>query len=373
MMPIIFSPIIGALVDRVDKIKGMITSDIIRGFLIATIPFLVKLHNIYLIYLVIFLSEIFTLFFVPAKDALIPNLVEKDKLLEANSFSFTVNQITMFVGLATGTVIIFTLNKIFANIPLLKDFVGPFTAVYIDAFTFFISAVILAFIVLPKKEKKVGSEHSRFLSDIKESFIYLIENKKIRWMIVSAGLSLVGLGTILVIGPDYARITLGIKQGFLPLLTVLSLGLITGAVAVGMINRYISRELIFALSLSVLAVSFFILSVISFYEIAVILSFIAGFSLGTLYVSVFTIMHEDIDENMRGRIFTTLEADIRLAIIISALVTGVVASFLGSIKFKLFITFTADRIILFSGGVVVLIGAIISYKFVAARMHLEHD
>ncbi len=47
MMPIIFSPIIGALVDRVDKIKGMITSDIIRGFLIATIPFLVKLHNIY--------------------------------------------------------------------------------------------------------------------------------------------------------------------------------------------------------------------------------------------------------------------------------------------------------------------------------------
>lgn len=371
MLPIIFSPVIGALVDRVDRKKGMIFSDLTRGFLIMLLPLI---NSILLIYAVIFLLELFTLFFVPAKDASIPNIVKKEHILDANSLSFSINQVTMVIGLALGTTIVFTVNKIFGRLPVLKEFVGTYSAIYVDAFTFFISAAILLFIAFPKKDKKVVEDYSRFTQDILESFRYLTENVKIRWLIISSGFAILGLGTILVIGPEYAQTTLKeSKEGFLPLLTFLAFGLLTGAVSVGFITRRFSKEDIFAASLTALGVSLMAFSFISNFSIAIILSLTAGFGLGMLYVSAYTIMHEYISDEIRGRLFTTLEADLRFAVILSVVLTGTVSKLIEiSTKNNSIFGITASRIILFGGGVIVSIVALYAVKYVITNVHLRH-
>lgn len=373
MLPIIFSPVVGTLVDTVDRKKGMIASDLVRGFLIALVPFIIQFNSLFLIYLIIFLSEMFTLFFVPAKDASIPNLVKKEQILDANSLSFSINQLTMLFGLALGTTIIITVNNIFGRLPVLKDFTGAYSAVYVDAFTFFISAVIILFIAFPKKEKKVGQNYRKFLHDIAESFHYLAANKKIRWLIISASFSILGLGTILIVGPGYAQRVLNMgKEGFLPLLTILAFGLLSGAVTVGFVNRFVSKELIFAGSLSVLGLSLLLFAFIPIYPVAVLLSLIAGLGLGMLYVSAYTVMHESISDEIRGRLFTTLEADIRLAIMLSALLTGIAEGILVGVSVNgLVFGLAPSRIILLAGGIFVTIVAIYSVQYVLRSVSLH--
>ena len=77
-------PIAGVLLDRIDRRKAMIAADIARACMIAIVPFS---QNIPTLYTITFFLEVATLVWMPAKDALVPNLVPKRLLLATNSLS----------------------------------------------------------------------------------------------------------------------------------------------------------------------------------------------------------------------------------------------------------------------------------------------
>ena len=79
-----FSQFAGVLVDRWNRKKVMVTCDIGRGLVLATLPFI---HTVWGLVLASFLLEIGTLFWSPAKEASVPNLVPADQLTTANSLS----------------------------------------------------------------------------------------------------------------------------------------------------------------------------------------------------------------------------------------------------------------------------------------------
>ncbi|HET7718560.1 MAG TPA: MFS transporter, partial [Acidimicrobiales bacterium] len=74
----------GVLVDRWDRRKVMVTCDIGRGLVLATLPFVDSVWQLFLASLVL---EVLTLLWSPAKEASVPNLVPSEKLASANSFS----------------------------------------------------------------------------------------------------------------------------------------------------------------------------------------------------------------------------------------------------------------------------------------------
>ena len=84
---ILFGPLAGALVDRFDRKRLMIGSDIARGALYVVMPFLGPLWAIYLISFVI---ECFSLLWTPSRDASLPNLVPRRQLGNATTlFPYT--------------------------------------------------------------------------------------------------------------------------------------------------------------------------------------------------------------------------------------------------------------------------------------------
>ncbi len=362
---LIFSPFIGALVDRIDRKKGMIISDITRGLLVALLPLASVFGGLIFVYIIIFLSEMFTLFFVPAKDASIPDLVKKEQLIDANSLSFTINQVTMLLGLGVGTTIILLVNRVIMVIPFLGGLAGTFTAVYIDAFTFFLSAAIMGFIHLPKK-KKEKHEYPSIIEEVKDTFRFIAANPKIKSIIISAGFSVLGLGTILIVGPQYTQETLKMgKDGFLILLTLLAVGLVIGAISSSWLSHIISKESLFSSSLSIVGLSLIAFAVFPSITVAIILSVISGFALGILYVTAYTIFHEQVSDLIRGRLFAALEADLRLALIISFLVTSGVASLVGDKTVEILgYTFflRSSEIVMFGGGVIVFIASLYAFR-----------
>src|SRR4030042_5820110 len=88
----------GVFIDRLDRKSTLIICDVARAVLVVFLPFI---HNLFLIYVLVFVIETFSIIYGPAKDASIPDLVEPEQLMNANSL----NMLTLYASMAFGTAI----------------------------------------------------------------------------------------------------------------------------------------------------------------------------------------------------------------------------------------------------------------------------
>jgi MFS family permease len=81
---LLFGPIAGTFVDRWDHRRVMIVSDLLRAAVVLLIP-IAAAANLLLIYPLVFLVTTISIFFRPAKGAIVPRIVASDDLVAANS------------------------------------------------------------------------------------------------------------------------------------------------------------------------------------------------------------------------------------------------------------------------------------------------
>ncbi len=119
---LLLGPLAGAVADRLDRRINMIIGDVFRGVLYASIPVNLSLgivNKLTWIYVVQFLASCASLFWTPAKDASIPNLVPPDKLEEANQYSlFTTFGTAPVAGVVFGLLSLVSAET--ANVAALK-------------------------------------------------------------------------------------------------------------------------------------------------------------------------------------------------------------------------------------------------------------
>src|SRR6266702_767212 len=77
----------GVFVDRWDRRWTMIASDLLRAGVLLFLLLARSRDLVWIIYAVAFTEQLISLFFIPAKGAIIPNLVEEQHLMAANSFA----------------------------------------------------------------------------------------------------------------------------------------------------------------------------------------------------------------------------------------------------------------------------------------------
>lgn len=83
---LLFGLVIGAWMDRLDRKRIMIITDILRAAIIASIPFLAYIHLLFIwwFYIVAFVYSFLTIFFDAGQFAAIASLVGRDDLVTAN-------------------------------------------------------------------------------------------------------------------------------------------------------------------------------------------------------------------------------------------------------------------------------------------------
>ncbi|HEY9766347.1 MAG TPA: MFS transporter, partial [Chroococcales cyanobacterium] len=97
---VLFGAIAGALVDRLDKKRTMIVTNLLRG---AAILLTTWTSNHYFVLVgVAFLVSTFSQPFTPAESSVIPLLVERESLLAANSLFATTIMASIIVGFTLG-------------------------------------------------------------------------------------------------------------------------------------------------------------------------------------------------------------------------------------------------------------------------------
>ena len=101
--PLVFGAFTGVLLDRVPKRTAMIVIDSVRAGLLALIPtiYWMGLLTLPLLYVLVFITAMFSMAFGPAMKALEPQLVPSDQLTQINAL----DQGTMTIGQLLGPAI----------------------------------------------------------------------------------------------------------------------------------------------------------------------------------------------------------------------------------------------------------------------------
>lgn len=126
----LFGPLAGVVVDRIDRRRVLIASDVLRALFALGFLFANKLSSLPAIYIVGASLFAVSAFFNAAKRATIPNLVRgAEELLSANSLSASTTAATIAVGSALGGI--------------LATFVGRNSVFVLNAATFLVSAEMI--------------------------------------------------------------------------------------------------------------------------------------------------------------------------------------------------------------------------------------
>jgi len=131
---LLFGPIAGTLVDRWDHREVLVVSDILRAAVVLVMP-IAATANIWLAYPLAFVLTTISIFFRPARVAILPRLVRDDELLTANS--------ALWIGETLADVIGFPLAGLF--VALVADAVS--IAFWFDAATYLASALLLSTLI----------------------------------------------------------------------------------------------------------------------------------------------------------------------------------------------------------------------------------
>lgn len=364
---LLFGSLIGVLVDRVNRKRTMILCDVVRGGIILLLPFV---SNIFQIYLIAFLLETFSLAFMPAKDASIPNIVKRDQILTANSISYTTNNLTMILGVTFGSTIIILVEKVWGILPFFQHLTGHNAVFYLDSMTFFASALALVSIHLPAvklDERKIN--YLRVKDDIVQGIKFVKENRSVRVILASIGIAILGAGSIYSLGAVYSYQVLNLADGgFGYLLSALGLGLTLGSVFSGFLGHHLSKERLFSNSIFVFGLALILFAAVARFEFAMIFSFIAGIALASLTVAAYTILQETISDSLRGRIFAALESLLRISLFVSLGLTAAVADLIGRRRLvklgNIGLQLNGAQATLFLGGMVVVASSLYAFKHV---------
>ena len=324
IIPAFLSSIAGLMADRLNKKNIMIISDLSRMVIVLFLFFATTLLQLFIIN---FLTEIFSMMRQPSRESVVPEVVNKENLVKANSL------------FAIGTYATLPIASIF--FALIADikvpaFISSFgngwsgSIIFLfDAATFLVSAYLLIFL----KTKKVNTsfETDRFvLKEFKEGLNYFFRNKEIRNITISISLSLFGAGALFILGHTFLTVDRGFTEssfGFM--IASFGTGIVFSMVTFSYFVSSFSR-VSFVIGLCMLSTGISLYTAfISDDFLDILLSiFISGVGTGGVYLLTISFLQASTDYKMRGRVFGNFYTIGRIALLLSFLTSGITANYL---------------------------------------------
>jgi predicted MFS family arabinose efflux permease len=323
----VIGPIAGVYVDRWDRRKTMYLCDLLRMGLVAIIPiFLFYSRNLPLAYTLVFLVFCVARFFLPAKLSIVPELVAEKDLLIANSLVNVTGMIAFIIGSGIGGVVV--------------EMVGAEKGFYLDALSFLLSAVLIFFISLKPKSsvglRAIGGEiveviRKSAIGEMKEGLLYLARKKDIRLSALVLFALASALGIVSVVSIVFVQNTLHSATKDLGLLIMfLGAGLFAGTLAYGRFGHRFSHYRGMAISLIFSGICLIIFTLcLNRYPVFVVaagLAFLLGIAVSPLMTIINTIIHIASDNQMRGKIFSSLEVVMHLGFLLFMYISSLLAN-----------------------------------------------
>ena len=314
MLPsLFFGPFIGAIIDRFDRKKVMMTADIGRAVLYATMPFLGSLWGIYLLS---FAIESLSLVWSPARDASLPKLVPRRQLANANSIAIISTYGTLPLGGAAYAVSASLSAWIGQSVPYFATHSSSL-ALWLDATTFIFSAVMISTVPIqsPAKASLRKLKMASVGKDAMDGIRFLREHPLAGSMTIGILIAFSAVGAVVSVGPLLVKELGGGGTGWGVLVTAFGAGMAAGLLSVTAVTKLLDREHVFYLAMIGGGFALTLLAIAPSVGYAAALAVPLGFLVGLTWVLGYTLLQESVSDEFRGRTFSTLNVLSKLGLL----------------------------------------------------------
>ncbi|MEV4094287.1 dTMP kinase [Streptosporangium saharense] len=359
MLPaILLGPLAGAFADRFDRRLTMVVADVARFALVLSIPLV---GNYQWIIVATFLVECVNLFWVPAKDATVPNLVPKERLEAANQLNLLVTY---------GTAPIAAL--LFALLSVVTDLLGAFVpylaardtslALFVNALAYLVSAVIIFTLKEIPKAGATTSPAARVstpsvLRQIVDGWRFVGRDRLVRGLIIGMIGAFAAGGAVVGVAKLYVRVLGGGDPAYGVMFGAVFLGMAAGMFFGPRMLRELSRRRLFGLSIIGAGVVLAAVALVHNLAIVVMLTMLLGACAGTAWIIGYTMIGLEVEDGLRGRTFSFLQSLARVTLLLVVAVVPTLAGLFGTHDFVL----RGETVYTFGGvNLVLLIGALLA-------------
>ncbi len=321
--PIFAAPLGGVVADRFSRRTIMVASDLVRAALILLVPFV----GIVGLYVLAFVHECVSLFFLPSRDASIPGLVPERKLEQANGLMLAASYGSVPIAAAVFS----GLLVVPAHLPLPSWFQAHPTspAFVFDSATFLFSAAMNAGLPL---------------------------GRSVRALSYGLVVSMFGGGVLFAVGIGYVHQTLGGSDaafGWLAALwgagMALGLGVVRLLPGGGSPREFLTSVVACGLVLGLMAMA-------PVLWMAFVAAVVFGVAFAIAIVLALTMAQERADNRVRGRVMGGVQMLFRAGLGLGALGIGWLAHAAGELSLPLAVD--GNQVGLLAGAVLILLGAV---------------
>lgn len=315
---LLVGPFAGAYVDRWDRKRTMVVCDVTRVGLILALPWLALGENILALYAGVFLMFSLSAFFIPARLAMIPDVVDRGRYPNANALFTTSGMIGSALVLLVGAFWV--------------EWFGVFRASAATATGYVASALLVGGIVRRKAKRRRPAESARtiLLQEMLDGVRALWRHRTTRWIIALLGFLMGGAGVGIVVGTVLVQEVLGSLTRDLGFLSFWAgAGMVVSALTH---NRWAGRwRPVTVLGSAFLgcgvSAGLFVWAVVGLRSgaAAAAASAVLGFWVVPAGIAANTLVHRAHPERFHGRIFSSLGAVVNVSLIVAMLAGGALA------------------------------------------------
>ncbi len=337
---VLFSAVAGVYVDRIDRRTILIATNLLRGAAFVAL-YLAGTNLALILILNVFISTV-TVFFAPAEAAMIPSVVPRDQLLAANGI-FT---ITLNAAFALGFALLG---------PLVVNIASPEAVILVVSGLYFLAAIFC--FTLPSAPPPVNenvhglgvvdAEHAMgsTIAQLREGIEFVRSHRSVGWSLLYLGITASLVGVLGVLGPDFARQTLGLAaKDFAVVVLPMGFGIVTGILLLNQYGRYLPRRRVIEGGLIALGILLGALSVAgpisrllqradapggldlsgvtSLLTVVLVIALAAGIAYAFVAIPSQTQLQEDLPEDVRGRVFGILNMLVSVASFLPIIIVG---------------------------------------------------
>lgn len=310
----------GVFVDRLDRKRIMLASEIARAILICTIPFLVSI-NIAFLYIVVLLTSTIGQFFEPAQSSLIPEVATDEELAAANSLM----AISSFGATAVG----FAASGLLATVSIELAF-------YLDALTFLFSAACIFFVRVTHVKPEGETSVANVLGNMKRGVGYLFDSPILRSSFIILPVMGISFGLSNSLLLPFATQALGATEfeyGIQEALT--SLGFVVASLLMARVADRLPAGQWLTISFVGMGIAMSIYSQLPSVYLAFFFVTLSGFMNAPSVVARQLVLQRNTPREMRGRVASVFFVTRDVAFLIGMALTGL-ADFVGVRELFLF-------------------------------------
>ncbi len=287
----------GALADRWKRKTMLVATDIIRGCLVLAISCLsmsdaLEIWHVFAIGLGL---SLVTAFFDPAIQAIIPEIVEKEKLIKANGMNQMVDGVCTVAGPLLGG--------------LAASGFGLTWVFFANSASYFVSALLACSIKINKASRTLGEKRSVW-QDMRDGICFIKKQKRIVFVLKIIALTHFFVGNLSVLLPFLANGLTGTGVNNLGSLeAMLGIGLVTASVLMSLKKKTCTDERSLVLFVMGVGFCFVAISFLQFLRIRTVCAYMLimiAIGVCIAFAAVFwhSLLQNLTPSRMMGRVFS---------------------------------------------------------------------